>query len=171
MSPITLMAAGAVAFNALLVAGILALFAKSSRELVLDLARRYGLLAIFVISVFAVLGSLWMQYFGNLQPCVLCWWQRICMYPIPLITLITFVKNKDFSGIADYVLAFSVIGACIALYQHLLQMLPAGSLIPCDASNDCAIRSVFEFGYVTLPWIALSTFALFIFIALVGRRR
>ncbi len=92
------------------------------------------------------------------------------MYPIFVISGIAVIKNTSFSDFADYVLALGILGTGIALYQHLLQMLPQGSLIPCSASNECAVRSVFEFGYVTLPWIALSMFALFILIALLGRK-
>ena len=82
------------------------------------------------------------------------------MYPIAFIALIALIKNTHVSDIADYVLALSIVGGAIALYQHLLQILPAGALIPCDATGDCAVRSVFEFGFVTLPFMALSIFAL-----------
>ncbi len=168
---ITLMALGTVVLNVALVVGVLALFNRSSRARLLTPIRRYALMGIFMLSTLAVLGTLWMQYGDNLQPCLLCWWQRVFMYPIPIITLIAIIKNTDFSQIADYVLTFSVFGAAFALYQHLLQVLPAGALIPCDSSGDCSVRSVFEFGYITIPWMALSLFAIFIFVALVVRKR
>ncbi len=91
------------------------------------------------------------------------------MYPTLLISAIAIIKNTKFVDIADYILALSLLGAAVALYQHLLQILPQGSLIPCSATDECAIRLVFEFGYITLPWMALSVFALFILIAALGR--
>jgi disulfide bond formation protein DsbB len=168
---ITLMAAGIVALNAATVLGVVLLVLRGSRIPTIAFMRRYALLGIFVLSTLAVLGTLWMEYAAGLAPCLFCWWQRIFMYPIPLIALIALVKDTDFSEIADYVLALSVLGGLIALYQHLLQMLPQGSLIPCDASGDCAIRSVFEFHFVTIPWMALSVFVAFIFISAIARKK
>ncbi len=93
------------------------------------------------------------------------------MYPVFLIALIATIKNTNFTEIADYVLAFSIFGAAISLYQHLLQMLPAGALIPCDASGDCAVRTVFEFNLVTLPWMAFTAFAALAIVAFIARKR
>lgn len=166
-----LMALGIAALNAALVVCVLAAFNREWRGKMRAFFRAYGKLAFFLLSAGCVVGTLLMQYAGALPPCVLCWWQRIFMYPILIISFIAIVKNTDVSEIADYFLALSIFGAAISLYQHLLQMLPAGALIPCDASGDCAVRSVFEFNYITIPWMALSVFTVFIFIALFVRKR
>ena len=89
------------------------------------------------------------------------------MYPIGFISAIALFRGKKLPDIAEYVFALSLVGALIALYQHLLQVLPSGSLIPCDASGDCAVRTVFEFGFVTLPWMAFTAFLVIGFIALI----
>ena len=170
-SLIFLMALGTVVLDVALVVKVLALFHKPSRAQILRVGRQYGLLAIFILSTLAVAGTLVMQYAGNLQPCLLCWWQRVFMYPIPLISLIAIIKGQTLSDIADYVLTLSVFGFIVALYQHLLQILPSGALIPCDATDDCAIRSVFEFHFVTIPWMAMSIFVALFFIAILARRR
>jgi disulfide bond formation protein DsbB len=167
---IYLMAVGTVILDVALVVKVLALFHQPSREKILSTGRQYGVLAIFILSALAVAGTLLMQFAGNLAPCVFCWWQRIFMYPIAIISFIAFVKNVKLSDIADYVLALSAIGALFALYQHLLQVLPAGALIPCDPTNDCAVRSVFDFGFVTIPWMALSVFVALGLIAFLGRK-
>jgi disulfide bond formation protein DsbB len=168
---ITFMALGAVAMNAAFVAIIAALLNGTWRRRIVEFTGRYALLIVFLLSAGCLVGSLFIQYVVLLNPCVLCWWQRIFMYPIALITGVALIKNVKFSDIADYVLVLAIPGAAVSLYQHLLQMLPAGSLIPCDASGDCAVRSVFEFGYITLPWLALSAFALFILIAFIARKK
>ena len=126
-------------------------------------------LVIFLLSAASIIATLTLEYVGGLPPCILCWWQRIFMYPVAIISGIAVIKDTDVSDIADYVLAFSLLGGAVALYQHLLQMLPAGSLIPCDAANECAVRSVFELGYITLPWMALSVFAILVLVAFVAR--
>lgn len=172
MSPlIGVMAAGVLALNLVLVLGLIALPLASVRGRLLAACRQYGRLAVFLLSLLSVAATLWMQYGAGLEPCVLCWWQRVFMYPLPVITAIALVKQIDFADIADYVLGLSTLGAGVALYQHLLQMLPQGALIPCSANDECAIRSVFEFGYITLPWMALSVFAVLLFIAIAGRRK
>jgi len=167
---ITLMALGAVVLNVIFIACLIALLSGAWRGRILDIIGRHALVITFILSALSLVGSLFVEYIVLLAPCDLCWWQRIFMYPIALITGVAFVKNVRFSDIADYVLVLAVPGAAVALYQHLLQMLPAGSLLPCDASGDCAVRSVFEFGYVTFPWLAFSIFALLILTALVARR-
>ena len=164
------MALGTVLLDIALVVKVLALFHRPSRAQVARLGREYGLLAIFILSTLSVIATLWMQYGDNLNPCLFCWYQRIFMYPIPVISFIALLKGKRLSDIADYVLALSIIGAAIALYQHLLQVLPSGALIPCDAAGDCAVRSVFEFGFVTIPWMALTVFAALALIAFLGRK-
>jgi disulfide bond formation protein DsbB len=167
---ITLVAAGTVLLDAVVVIGVFALVKRAWREKMFALMRDYALVSFIVLSVLSVAGTLLLQYADNLAPCVLCWWQRVFMYPIAFISLIAFAKNTSRSDIADYVLALSIPGALVALYQHLLQVLPTGALIPCDPTNDCAVRSVFEFGFVTLPWMGFTVFIALICIALVARQ-
>jgi len=167
---ITAMAAGAVVLDIAVLGGVASLFGAGMRGSMRRFAQSYGLLAVLVLAVLSIAGTLLMQYAGALAPCVLCWWQRVFMYPIAFIAVVAFAKNARFSEIADYVLALSVVGFLIALYQHLLQILPSGTLIPCDASGDCAVRSIFEFGFVTIPWMALSVFAVLIVLSAYGRR-
>jgi len=162
---------GTAALNVAFAIGIIALFKRDWRAKLRTFFANYGRLILFVLSLAAMLATLWMQYYGNLSPCLMCWWQRICMYPLVLISGIAILKNTALNEVADYILGLSIIGAGIALYQHLLQMLPQGALIPCDAANECGVRSVFEFGYITIPWMALSMFVVFILIAWLGRRR
>jgi disulfide bond formation protein DsbB len=166
---IYLMAIGTALLDVALVVKVLALFHKPSRTKIMQSGQSIGLLAIFILSTLAVLGTLYMQYFAGLNPCLLCWYQRVFMYPIPVISLIALIKGETLSDMADYILTLSFLGGIIALYQHLLQILPSGSLIPCDASDDCAIRSVFYFHFVTLPWMALTVFVAIFLIALLAR--
>ena len=168
---ITLMALGTVAMNAAFVLVLASLVNGSWRKSALDFIRRYALLITFVLAAGGLVGSLLIEYVVFLAPCDLCWWQRVFMYPIALISAVALLKNVSFADIADYVLVLAIPGALVALYQHLLQMLPTGSLIPCDATGACAVRSIFEFGYITMPWMALSAFALFVLIALVARKK
>jgi disulfide bond formation protein DsbB len=167
---ILLTAIGIVIIAIALIITVVALFNRASRVQLIRFSREYGLLAIFIISTLSVVTTLFLQYADNLTPCLLCWYQRVFMYPIPFISFIALIKGKRLADIADYVLTFSVFGAAIALYQHLLQILPSGSLMPCDPTNDCAIRTIFEFGFVSLPFMALVIFLAIVLIVLLGRK-
>ena len=166
---IYLMAIGTVVLDVSIVVKVVMLFVPSWRAHLLRREAEYGLLAIFFLSAIAVVGTLFMSYVGGLAACDFCWWQRIFMYPIALIALIALLKGAKFSDVADYILGLSFIGALFALYQHLLQILPQGTLIPCDPTNDCAIRSIFYFNFVTIPWMAFTVFVAIFLIAFFAR--
>ena len=132
-------------------------------------AARFGFVAAFLVSFTAAVLNFYYSDILGVEACPLCWWQRIFLYP--QIVLFAFALwNKD-SRIALYSIALSVIGVSIALYQHVLQMLP-GSGLPCPATGvSCAQRVLFEFGYITYPLMALSLFAFLIVAMLFVRRR
>ena len=53
-----------------------------------------GLIFIWTISFVATLGSLYFSEVRGFEPCTLCWYQRILMYPIVLISGVAlFQKN------------------------------------------------------------------------------
>jgi disulfide bond formation protein DsbB len=166
---ILLLSIATAAMNALFVFGLIGLAIPALRVRTVALIRGNALFSIIMLSLASLVGSLFMQYGLGLVPCLFCWWQRIFMYPIVLVAGLGAFKRDSLRTIADYALVLAIPGALVALYQHLLQMLPQGALIPCDASGECAVRTVFEFGYITLPWMALSAFALIILFAVVAR--
>lgn len=94
-------------------------------------------------------------------PCPLCWWQRIFLYPQVVLFVLAIWKGER--RIVDYSIALSIFGLGVAVYHHLLQILPSGSLpCPADGTVSCAQRLIFEFGYVTFPMMAVSIFAFLI---------
>ncbi len=134
-----------------------------------DSAARVGLLAGFVFSVLGTLLTLYYSDVLGFEPCPLCWWQRAFLYPQVILFALALWKRD--ARIAAYSIALSIAGAGVALYQHALQILPAGSL-PCPAEGaSCAQRIVFEFGYITLPLMAATLFGLLIILMLFVRSR
>ena len=93
--------------------------------------------------------------------------------PKPPASFALALRKRD-SNIADYSIALSIAGGAAALYQHYLQM-GGTSVLPCPASSseavDCAVRFVFEFGYITFPMMALTLFAFLIVLMLFVRKR
>jgi disulfide bond formation protein DsbB len=116
----------------------------------------------FVASASATLGSLTYSDVIGYAPCVLCWFQRIFMYPQVILSGMA-LHRRDL-GLRAYGLVLSIIGGAIALW-HYLGQLGFGTL-PCSAvgySVSCAERFVMQFGYITIPMMAFSAFALIAF--------
>ena len=92
------------------------------------------------------------------------------MYPQAILFAVAlWLKDRN---VTLYSIFFSIIGFCIALYNHILQVLPSGTL-PCPAmsSVSCSQRIIFEFGYVTFPLLGATIFAFLIVIMFIVRRR
>jgi len=115
--------------------------------------------ACWLLASTAALGSLFLSEVMGHLPCLLCWYQRICMYPLVLILpagLFPFDRN-----IARYALPLSATGTLIALF-HLL--LVAGyipeSIKPCVQGIPCSEVQVVWFGFVTIPLLSVASFLL-----------
>lgn len=126
-------------------------------------------LALFLTFVSSALTLYYSDVLG-LEPCPLCWWQRVFLYSQVVLFAIA-LRKKD-AGVAAYSIVLSLIGGGVALYQHVLQVLP-GTGLPCPASGtvSCAQRFLFEFGYITYPLAAATLFAFLIVLMLIVRRR
>src|SRR3989338_6881780 len=82
------------------------------------------------------------------------------MYPQAVLFAIA-ARLKD-EAIKWYAGSLSLIGAVIALYHYYLQ-LGGNPLIPCSTvgySVDCAKSFILEFGFVSIPFMALTAFLL-----------
>ncbi len=122
-------------------------------------ATKHTLLFSFLIALTGTASSLFYSEIAGFAPCVLCWWQRIFLYPLTVILGIALAKKDE--KITDYVAGLSAVGAAIAAYHSYLQF--GGSpLVPCGASGavSCAQRYFLAYGYVTIPTMALTAFVL-----------
>lgn len=160
----------AVQIGTVLLVGLY-LFRRSSPALrdIAALVERYALITALALSVAASAATLYYSAGLGLEPCPLCWWQRVFLYPqVILLTLAFWKRDHD---ISLYAMVLSIAGLGVALYHHALQMLP-GSGLPCPATGvSCAQRLVFEFGYITFPLMAVSIFAMLIALMLFARRK
>lgn len=119
--------------------------------------RENALFLAFAAGLIATLGSLYFSEIKGYEPCSLCWYQRILMYPFTIILAIAIIK-KDYE-IALYTSVLSLIGACISSYHVLIQKVPfftdkAASCgrIPCTGDY------INWFGFITIPMLALIAF-------------
>lgn len=111
-----------------------------------------------VISVFGIFGGLYFSEVLKYPPCVLCWYQRIALYPLALIYGVA-LWSDDHSHF-KYSLPFIIIGVVIAAYHNLLYFgLIAQAIIPCSESGaSCTARQLEIFGFLTIPLLSLASF-------------
>ncbi len=118
----------------------------------------YALYIAFTQAWVATLGSLFFSEVLHFRPCVLCWYQRILMYPLSIILGIAIVR-KD-KNIAYYVLPITLLGATIATYHYLLQMTPLAEVTPiyCSSYGPCSEIQARYLGFITIPFLSLTAF-------------
>jgi len=107
------------------------------------------------------MGSLAFSNIIGFPPCELCWFQRIVIYPQALITLVALLRKRGAEArtLVEYLLPLSVIGFVISLYQSYVQWGGGSSILKCTlASGECAKLYVYAYGYITIPFMALSIF-------------
>ena len=126
----------------------------------------YELWAAFVVAAVATGGSLFFSEVAGFVPCELCWFQRICMYPLSLLTLFAAFHN-DYR-FARYFLPFPIIGAGVSVYHILIENHVVSKPTACSiGAADCGVKWINYFGYMTIPTLALTAFVLLtIFLAL-----
>lgn len=130
----------------------------------LSLSNKYlgphAFLLSFGISLFATLGSLFFSEVAKFSPCALCWYQRIFMYPQPIILYLAIVRDEKF--IRPYLVVLNILGAIIALYHYYIQVFPKSFLANCEIAGgvSCIKGYQFYFGYISIPMMALTGFVL-----------
>ncbi len=155
---------GVVGQAILVAVGLSALLAAFGLHRPLDLAREaawgYELWLAFLVAATATAGSLFFSEVAGFVPCELCWYQRICMFPLSIMTLLMALANDHRA--ARYLLPLPIVGAGIAVYHLLVERGVVGQSTACLASapGGCATRWIDELGYVTIPVLTLTSFLL-----------
>jgi len=113
----------------------------------------------WVIASSGTLGSIFLGEVMGLPICSLCWYQRIALYPlVVLLPVAILLRDTRFDF---YVMPFALAGFSVALYHNLLYYrLIERPLTPCATDVPCTARQLELFGFVTIPLMALVTFAL-----------
>jgi disulfide bond formation protein DsbB len=127
----------------------------------------YELWAAFVVAAIATGGSLFFSEIAQFVPCELCWYQRICMYPLSILTL--FAAAHGDHRFARYLIPLPVVGSGVSVYHLLIENAVIKEPTACKVTSTagCATKWINEFGYMTIPTLALTGFLLLIgFLAL-----
>jgi disulfide bond formation protein DsbB len=117
------------------------------------------LFAAWVVATVATLGSLFFSQVMQLPPCVLCWYQRICMYPLTLLFAVAVLKPD--AAVLRYASPLVVVGWAIAAYHNLLYFgFISEEVSPCQQGVPCTAMQLEWLGFITIPLLSLTAFSL-----------
>lgn len=157
----------------LVIAGVVYYFATRKNRVgaIGKFLNKNGLPIAFLIALTATLGSLFYSELAKFTPCELCWFQRIFMYP--QVLLLGVAAWRGDKNIARYSILLSVVGAVIAAYHYYLQ-LGGAAVASCAVvgySVSCAEKFIMQFGYITIPLMALTAFLMIILAMVLQKNR
>jgi disulfide bond formation protein DsbB len=152
---------GQVVAAMLIGVGVLALVGvRAPLVFVRGLLWGYELWLVFAVAAIGTGGSLYYSEVAGYLPCELCWYQRICLYPLSILGLLMALNNEY--RLSRYLLPLPIVGAGIAVYHVLVENGVVSQSQACliSAPGGCATKWIDEFGYVTIPVLALTGFVL-----------
>ena len=144
MAVVAVMALGVIARSSAQAASALAAFAPFARPLAAAIATT------------CALGSLYFSEIVNYTPCRLCWFQRTMMYPLAIILVVSLIARD--TKVWKYAVPLSTVGIVIAAYHWFLERFPNLDAGVCDVEVPCEFVWFEHFGFVTLPFMALTGF-------------
>lgn len=117
----------------------------------------------------STMASLFFSYVMGFAPCVLCWYQRICLFPLVLILaagLFPFDKN-----VVKFALPLAIAGWFTAFYHNLLYsgIIPE-NIQPCSQGVSCTEKYIELFGFLTIPMLSLLSFSTIIILLIILKR-
>jgi len=138
---------------------------------------------IFLQALLAMLGSLYFSNFGDpvenfkmgvfwlygygFDPCQLCWWARILMYPIVPISLVGILRKDP--NFTSYILPLALPGIFLEGFHYLLQKSSIDNPFACTGANPCSALYVDYLGFITIPFLCLVAFLVIIGLCLYHR--
>ena len=105
----------------------------------------------WAVAAVATIGSLLYSELIHFEPCRLCWFQRIAMYPLSIVLLVGAIR-REFQ-VKYYGLPLALIGLVISVYHYLVQTFPSMEGGSCGVVS-CSARYVDVFGFISIPFMA-----------------
>ena len=112
----------------------------------------------WIIALTGTAGSLFFSEVMQFPPCVLCWYQRIALFPLVLIIGVGIVLRDR--RMKYYALPVCLSGLAVSIYHNLLYygVIPE-SIAPCTQGVPCNSVQIEWLGFITIPLMALAAFA------------
>lgn len=105
----------------------------------------------WIVALTATVGSLIYSEVIDYDPCRLCWFQRIAMYPMVVVLLVGAIR-REFQ-VKYYALPLALAGLVVSVYHYLMQVFPSLEGGSCGAVS-CSARLVEIFGFISIPFMA-----------------
>lgn len=123
-----------------------------------------------VVSVSATI-SIFFSSVLEYQPCVLCWYQRIFLFPLILIFAAGLFPAFD-KSVIKYALPLTIAGGLTALYHSLLYagIIPE-NIQPCSQGVSCTEKYFELFGFVSIPMLSFFAFSTLVALLIILQRR
>ena len=150
-----------IAIATLLVAGTVTVLSRRARDALIgswDALRQQALWAAWLVAAVATGGSLYFSEIAGFIPCQLCWYQRIAMYPLAITLLVGAILRDRRAAL--YSLVFPIAGALVAIRHIYIEINPEAESASCQIGAPCSTKWIEEFGYITIPVLALTGFVL-----------
>jgi disulfide bond formation protein DsbB len=112
-------------------------------------------------------GSLYFSEIADFVPCEMCWFQRIAMYPIAAIGIMATLRRDR--AVLPYVSVLAGLGLIASVYHIGIQLFPEQSTF-CEASNPCSAKWVEGLGWMTIPQMAGTCFAVILAVSITAVR-
>ena len=120
----------------------------------------------WLIALTGTAGSLFFSEVLNFPPCVLCWYQRIFLYPLVLVFMVGMVR-KEITHLY-YALPISLFGLIIAIYHNLLFYgFISKALSPCSSGVSCSEKYIEGIGFISIPFLSAVSFFLIVIVCAV----
>ncbi|MFM8825464.1 MAG: disulfide bond formation protein B [Actinomycetota bacterium] len=136
---------------------------------IVRVARENAMRLALLLAGASMLGSLYFSEIADYAPCKLCWYQRICMYGIALVSLVAVVRRERVA--APYVTVLASVGLVISAYHYLVEWFPRLESDVCSLDVPCTTIWFRTFGFVTLPFMAGAAFLSVIVVMAAERKR
>ncbi|MGK2953538.1 MAG: disulfide bond formation protein B [Thiobacillus sp.] len=115
----------------------------------------------WLVATVSTLAALFLGEVMGYTPCVLCWYQRICMFPLVLILgagLFPFDRK-----VVRYALPLALAGWLLAAFHWAVASgLVPESATPCSQGVPCSVEQISWVGFVTLPMLSVLAFSIII---------
>jgi disulfide bond formation protein DsbB len=121
----------------------------------------------FAVALVCTLGSLYYSEIERFTPCRLCWYQRICMFPLVVILGVGAWKRDPFTRLTA--LPFVVCGLGVSTWHFLIERYPTLEGDSCGLEAKCSAPWFTEMGFITLAFMCLSGMALIATLLLADR--
>ena len=128
-----------------------------------------ALFSAWLIALVSTLGALFMGEVMGRTPCVLCWYQRIAMFPLVIILAFGLLP-VDLRSVR-YALPLAVGGWAVAFYHCLLYwgVVPKG-LVPCGQGASCTDAQLTLAGFLPIPLLSFMAFTFIVALLVVARK-